>query len=68
MRSSKPGTPTSSCCPVDRVPSLAQGYWNLFVGGFPDSDAAKAYCEQNGLSVPDQCFAVYADPNAPAGG
>ncbi|MGI9616276.1 MAG: hypothetical protein ACR2QO_25400 [Acidimicrobiales bacterium] len=54
--------------PSDRVPALAQGYWNIFVGGFPDSDAAKAYCEQFGLSVPDQCFAVFADPNAPAGG
>ncbi len=54
--------------PSDRVPALAQGYWNLFVGGFPDRDAAVAYCEQSGLSVPDQCFAVFADPNAPAGG
>jgi hypothetical protein len=54
--------------PSARVPSLTQGYWNIFVGGFADSAAATAYCEQSGLSVPDQCFAVYADPNAPAGG
>ena len=54
--------------PSARVPSLTQGYWNIFVGGFADSDAARAYCEQYGLSVPDQCFTVLADPSAPAGG
>ncbi len=54
--------------PSERIPSLTPGYWNLYVGGFADSAAALAYCEQYGLTVPDDCFPKLADPSAPAGG
>ncbi|MEM9614969.1 MAG: hypothetical protein AAF962_19555 [Actinomycetota bacterium] len=54
--------------PSDWYPSLAPGYWNLFVGGFGTRAEAITYCEGFGLSVPDQCFAQEFDPAAPAGG
>lgn len=54
--------------PSDRFPALTPGYWNLYIGGFDDNAAATAYCEQYGLTVPDQCFPQLADPNAAAGG
>ncbi|MDH3681732.1 MAG: hypothetical protein OEV40_17485, partial [Acidimicrobiia bacterium] len=54
--------------PSERFPALTPGYWNLYIGGFEDNAAATAYCEQYGLTVPDQCFPQLADPNAAAGG
>lgn len=54
--------------PSAAYPSLTQGYWNLFIGGFESRDAAVAYCEQYGLTVPTECYVVYADPAAPASG
>ncbi len=53
--------------PSDPFPSLAPGYWNIFVDGFADADAAKTYCTQFNLAIPDQCFVRLFDPNAPAG-
>ncbi|MCP3987630.1 MAG: hypothetical protein GY724_01030, partial [Actinomycetia bacterium] len=54
--------------PSDWFPSLVPGYWNLFVDGFATGDEALAYCAQFELAVPDDCFAVHFDPDAPAGG
>ncbi len=44
--------------PSSFYPNLAQGYWNIFVGGFPDQASAEAYCAQYGLTVPVDCFVV----------
>lgn len=54
--------------PSDWYPSLTAGYWNIFVGGFGTAAEAEAYCEGFGLAIPDQCFPVRFDPDAPAGG
>ena len=54
--------------PSDWFPSLAPGYWNLFVDGFDNRDAALAYCSQFELAVPNDCFAQQFDPDASAGG
>ncbi|MFV0526433.1 MAG: hypothetical protein ACK5RL_18260, partial [Acidimicrobiales bacterium] len=54
--------------PSDWIPSLPAGYWNIFVGGFSSRDQALAYCNQSGLAVPDQCFAVRVEPGAAADG
>ena len=53
--------------PSDWFPSLVPGYWNLFVDGFDTAEDALAYCAQHELAVPDDCFAVQFDPDAPAG-
>lgn len=42
--------------PSDPYPELLPGYWNIYVGGFPDRAAASAYCESFGLEVPADCF------------
>lgn len=54
--------------PSDWFPSLLPGYWNLFIDGFANADEALAYCAEFELAVPDECFAVHFDPDAPAGG
>jgi hypothetical protein len=54
--------------PSDWFPSLVPGYWNLFVDGFETAEQALEYCGQHELAVPDDCFAVQFDPDAPAGG
>lgn len=49
----------------DDSPQQTPGYWNLFVAGFGDDPAAaEAYCGDYGLSIPEQCFAGYFDPDA----
>ncbi|MGI9616277.1 MAG: protein kinase domain-containing protein [Acidimicrobiales bacterium] len=51
--------------PSDRFASLRGGFWNLFVTGFGDDrDASLAYCESFGLSLPDECFVSFFDPEA----
>ncbi|MFV0259514.1 MAG: hypothetical protein ACK5PP_13840 [Acidimicrobiales bacterium] len=54
--------------PSDWLPSLPAGYWNIFVGGFSSRDRALAYCNEKGLAVPDQCFAVRVEPGDGADG
>lgn len=62
------GHQTLQIYPSDLVPSLTPGFWNIFVGGFESAEAANGYCTQSGLEVGVTCFAVFADPAAPAGG
>ncbi len=59
--------PELELMPSDWFPSLAPGYWNLFVDGFDSRDEAEAYCTATGLSIPDQCWGLRFDPDAPAG-
>lgn len=51
--------------PSDPYPSLLPGFWNIYVAGFDDQAAARAYCEQFELSIPDQCFPAPFDPDGP---
>ena len=48
---------------------LTDGYWNIFVPGLGEElSGATTYCEQFGLEVPVDCFAVYYEPTgAPTG-
>jgi len=54
--------------PSNWFPSRTPGHWDLFVGGFESSQTASDYCAQFSLAVPGQCFPVFIDPDAPAGG
>ena len=42
--------------PSDEFASLRPGYWVSYVGPFPDGDSVVAFCRENGLSVPQQCY------------
>ena len=53
--------------PSDRFASLQPGFWNLFVPGFgSDRAGAVAYCQRFDLAIPNDCFASFFDPLAPA--
>lgn len=51
--------------PSDRFPTLPGGFWNVFVPGFRDNRGAGLdYCARFELSIPDECFVTFFDPNA----
>lgn len=52
--------------PSDPYPSLKPGFWNIYVEGFEDREAATAHCEQFELEVPLECYPSDFDPTAPA--
>lgn len=49
-------------------PNELPNFWNLYVPGFVDENAANQYCTDAGLQVPDQCFADFFDPASTAAG
>ncbi|MEM9134724.1 MAG: serine/threonine-protein kinase [Actinomycetota bacterium] len=51
--------------PSSRFASLRPGFWNLYVPGFgEEQEDGRAYCTDFGLSVPEECFVTFFDPEA----